>query len=69
MKDTRRKAIEKAKSANTFGLILGTLGRQGSTKVLNYFHVSLIDVNCSLLYNINNYIEYVILYYLIFRIK
>lgn len=39
MKDTRRKAIEKAKDAQTFGLILGTLGRQGSNKVLNYFHV------------------------------
>lgn len=42
MKDTRLKAIEKAKTAQTFGLILGTLGRQGSTKVLDYFHVCLI---------------------------
>lgn len=39
MKITRLKVIEKAKDANTFGLILGSLGRQGSTKVLNYFHV------------------------------
>lgn len=39
MKITRQTAIEKAKEAKTFGLILGTLGRQGSVKVLNYFHV------------------------------
>lgn len=39
MKDTRKKAIENAKNAKTIGLILGTLGRQGSIKVLNYFHV------------------------------
>lgn len=45
MKETRKKTIEKAKDANTFGLILGTLGRQGSTKVLNYFHVSLIQTS------------------------
>jgi len=42
MKDTRLKAIERAKGAKTFGLVLGTLGRQGSTKVLDYFHVWLI---------------------------
>lgn len=41
MKKTRQKAIEMAKHGKTFGLILGTLGRQGSTKVLNYFHVCL----------------------------
>lgn len=48
MKTTRQNAIEKAKKAKTFGLILGTLGRQGSTKVLNYFHVrfhNLMSVN------------------------
>lgn len=39
MKKTRQKAIQLATEAETFGLILGTLGRQGSTKVLNYFHV------------------------------
>lgn len=42
MKATRLKAIERAKGAKTFGLVLGTLGRQGSTKVLDYFHVWLI---------------------------
>lgn len=40
----RQRTIEKAKHAKTFGLILGTLGRQGSTKVLNYFHVCLFYV-------------------------
>lgn len=39
MKTTRQNVIDKAKDAKTFGLILGTLGRQGSVKVLNYFHV------------------------------
>lgn len=34
MRRNRRDAIEKAKSATRFGLILGTLGRQGSPKVL-----------------------------------
>lgn len=45
MKETRQKAIEQAKGAKTFGLVLGTLGRQGSTKVLNYFHVSFLILN------------------------
>ncbi|XP_041971467.1 2-(3-amino-3-carboxypropyl)histidine synthase subunit 1 [Aricia agestis] len=35
MKSNRSKQIEIAKDASTFGLILGTLGRQGSTKVLD----------------------------------
>lgn len=34
MRKNRKNAIEKAKSGMTFGLILGTLGRQGSPKVL-----------------------------------
>ena len=34
MKATRLKSIKQAASAKCFGLILGTLGRQGSTKVL-----------------------------------
>lgn len=36
MRKGRKLAIEKARRAKRFGLILGTLGRQGSTKVLNY---------------------------------
>lgn len=35
MKSTRLKFIKEASSAKCFGLILGTLGRQGSPKVLN----------------------------------
>lgn len=34
MRAARWKAIEDARSAHTWGLILGTLGRQGSPKVL-----------------------------------
>lgn len=36
MRQNRFRAIQRAKEAKTFGLILGTLGRQGSTKVLEY---------------------------------
>jgi len=55
MKDMRRNAIEKAKNAKTFGLILGTLGRQGSTKVLNYFHVCFFNIYIYI-YNVINYL-------------
>jgi len=34
MKEIRSGQIEKARDAKFFGIILGTLGRQGSTKVL-----------------------------------
>ena len=37
MKSLRKHAITLGKNATTFGLILGTLGRQGSNKVLDYF--------------------------------
>ena len=36
MRKTRRSAISEASSAKRFGLILGTLGRQGSPKILEY---------------------------------
>lgn len=36
MKGTRKEAIAKAASAKCFGLILGTLGRQGSPKILEF---------------------------------
>ncbi|GAB0086289.1 2-(3-amino-3-carboxypropyl)histidine synthase subunit 1 [Sergentomyia squamirostris] len=36
MREIRLHAIEEARTARRFGLILGTLGRQGSTKVLEY---------------------------------
>ncbi|PSN42743.1 2-(3-amino-3-carboxypropyl)histidine synthase subunit 1 [Blattella germanica] len=37
MRDTRRQEIIAASSASKFGLILGTLGRQGSPKVIEHF--------------------------------
>lgn len=36
MRKNRKRAIDDAKHARTFGLILGTLGRQGSPKVMKY---------------------------------
>ncbi|CAB0018299.1 unnamed protein product [Nesidiocoris tenuis] len=43
----RLSAIESAKEADTFGLILGTLGRQGSVNVLNNFKVQAwVQVAC-----------------------
>lgn len=36
MRANRRRAIEMSRSAKKFGVILGTLGRQGSTKVLEH---------------------------------
>lgn len=41
MKNNRKAAIESAKSAHKFGVILGTLGRQGSPKVLEYLEEKL----------------------------
>lgn len=35
----RKQAMDKAMVAGTFGIILGTLGRQGSPKVMNNFQV------------------------------
>lgn len=45
MRKVRSNAIEQAKSAKTFGLILGTLGRQGSSKVMENLAQRLIDLN------------------------
>lgn len=39
MRTVRKQAISEASNASRFGLILGTLGRQGSTKVLEHFQV------------------------------
>lgn len=36
MRKNRKQAIDQAKNAHKIGLILGTLGRQGSSKVMNY---------------------------------
>lgn len=39
MQTVRKQAISEASNASRFGLILGTLGRQGSTKVMEHFQV------------------------------
>ncbi len=36
MRQARRKAIETARKAKQFGLILGTLGRQGNPRILDH---------------------------------
>jgi 2-(3-amino-3-carboxypropyl)histidine synthase len=39
MQTLRKQAIRETSYASRFGLILGTLGRQGSTKVIEHFQV------------------------------
>ena len=43
MKTARRKEIDKAVKATMWGVILGTLGRQGSPKVLDNIQVRLAN--------------------------
>ncbi|KCV71464.1 hypothetical protein H696_02410 [Fonticula alba] len=43
MHSYRKQAIERAKTANHFGIILGTLGRQGSPKVVEKLKTSLTE--------------------------
>lgn len=43
MMNTRQSAISKAAKSKNWGLIMGTLGRQGSPKVLNFLEKSLKD--------------------------
>lgn len=45
MRKNRKKAIDQAKSAQKFGLILGTLGRQGSPKVMKHLEERLAHHN------------------------
>lgn len=45
MKIVRLSAIEKAKSAETIGLILGTLGRQGNSNVLKNLENKIQGIN------------------------
>lgn len=44
MHTIRKSEVEKAKSARMFGIILGTLGRQGSTTILGELE-SLMEKN------------------------
>lgn len=46
MHSLRKHAIETAKKAKRFGLILGTLGRQGSTSILEHMEVKLKERGC-----------------------
>lgn len=41
MRESRQQAIARAMNSSKFGLILGTLGRQGSPKVLDQLKVSI----------------------------
>ena len=36
MRAVRRRAVEAARSASSFGLVLGTLGRQGNPRILEH---------------------------------
>jgi len=45
MEKNRKNAIETASKAGTFGIILGTLGRQGSPTVLNHIQAKLKEVS------------------------
>ncbi|KAG0017087.1 Diphthamide biosynthesis protein 1 [Entomortierella chlamydospora] len=46
MHSLRKHAIETAKKAKRFGLILGTLGRQGSTSILDHMEAKLKERGC-----------------------
>ncbi|KAG0303382.1 Diphthamide biosynthesis protein 1, partial [Dissophora globulifera] len=46
MHSLRKHAIETAKKAKRFGLILGTLGRQGSTSILEHMETKLKERGC-----------------------
>ncbi|KAF9108468.1 Diphthamide biosynthesis protein 1 [Mortierella sp. GBA35] len=46
MHSLRKHAIETAKKAKRFGLILGTLGRQGSTSILEHMELKLKERGC-----------------------
>lgn len=43
MKGDRRRAIERAVGAKSWGIVMGTLGRQGSPKVLNRLEGKMMD--------------------------
>ena len=53
MKKIRKKAIDKARTAEKWGLILGTLGRQGNTRVMDnlqvYVLMMIVDFNLKLI--------------------
>ncbi len=42
MRAVRRRAVEAARGAACFGLVLGTLGRQGNPRILNHLQSLLL---------------------------
>lgn len=63
MVSVRKQAVDKAVDAGTFGIILGTLGRQGSVKVENSWQKLTHDLNtfCCAYYSIE--IIYIICFF------
>lgn len=47
MKDSRRNAISKAKEAKIWGIVLGTLGRQGNPKIVQRLEKKMKEKGCS----------------------
>lgn len=62
MRESRKEAIAKAMKSSKFGLILGTLGRQGSPKVLD--QIKVIIILLPLLIHVANFIFKYLLYVL-----
>lgn len=52
MKKIRKEIIDKASTAKKWGLILGTLGRQGNTKVMENLKVSVVCWVIAVLWNL-----------------
>lgn len=52
MKKIRKEIIDKASTAKKWGLILGTLGRQGNTKVMENLKVSVACWVIAVLWNL-----------------
>jgi 2-(3-amino-3-carboxypropyl)histidine synthase len=47
MKEVRRSAIEKARRCKSWGLILGTLGRQGNPRILQTLKDLMEEADCT----------------------
>ena len=46
MRAVRRRAIEKARQCHSWGLILGTLGRQGNPRILGHLQSLMQERGC-----------------------
>ena len=47
MRAVRRRAIEKARKSHSWGLILGTLGRQGNPRILRHLQSMMEERGCN----------------------